>query len=121
MRIGPRWLPWRRRLRYLDVGDLPNIPIGDDPISAVLAVVALIIALPFIVLFALALSELLILLALLPLVMLARVALLHPWTMEVVRKGELVASREAADWPATREVRAELAAAARRGEFLPKV
>ncbi len=119
VRIGRRWLPWRRRLRGLDSPDLP-IPDGDDPVSAVLAVVGLIIAIPFLVIFTIALGELLILLALLPLLLLARVVLRRPWTVDVTRSGELVSSHRAADWAASGELIGELAAQAARGELRPQ-
>ncbi len=119
VRIGRRWLPWRRRLRGLDAPDLP-IPDGDDPISAALAVIGLIIAIPFLVVFTIALGELLILLALLPLLLLARIVLRRPWTVDVTRRGDLVASHQAADWASSRELKEELAAQAARGDLLPE-
>ena len=117
VRIGRRWLPWRRRLRHLDSLDVPDVPLADDPISAVIAVILLIIALPFILVFAIALGELLILLALLPVALLVRVAFGRPWTVDVTRQGELVLSRQAPDWPSSTELIHDLAAKAERGDL----
>lgn len=120
VRIGRRWLPWRRRLRHLDDLDVPDVPLGDDPISAVIAVIMLVIALPFIALFAIALGELLLLLAVLPLALLVRVAFGRPWTVDVTRQGELVLSERAPDWPSSTELIHDLAAKAERGDLLSR-
>jgi hypothetical protein len=82
-RVRRRWLPWRRRVR-----DVPDVPdgggsLGDDPISAILGIVLLILAIPAIVVTLLLLAELLLLLLLLPLGVAVRLLLPVPWTIEV--------------------------------------
>ncbi|MFI7588419.1 hypothetical protein ACIB24_15220 [Spongisporangium articulatum] len=125
-RIRRRWLPWRRRIRDVpDYGiDLPSVDLGDDPISAVIGVVLLVIVtilvLPFLVVFAGLLLELGLLLALLPLAVLARIALRRPWTIEVfgpgrrfLIRGPLQHEERVVGWRASSRKIHEYAAAAR--------
>ena len=82
-RVRRRWLPWRRRVR--DVPDLPDGggSLGDDPISAILGIFLLVLAIPAIVVTVLLLAELLLLLLLLPVFVVVRLLLPVPWTIEV--------------------------------------
>lgn len=82
-RVRRRWLPWKRRIR-----ELPDVPggyttLGDDPISAILSIFLLVLAIPALIVTALLLVELLLLLALLPVFVLVRLLLPVPWTIEV--------------------------------------
>jgi hypothetical protein len=81
-KVRRRWLPWRRRVR-----DVPDVPIdggiGDDPISMVIGLVLLVLAIPALVVTVVLLAELLLLLVLLPVVVLLRLVLPVPWTIEL--------------------------------------
>jgi hypothetical protein len=116
-RVKRRWLPWRRRVR-----DVPDVPAGDffmaggdDPISAILAVIGLVILLPVIVIFAVMVAELLLLLLLLPLWLVARAMLGGSWPIEVARGRSIVHVEAVKGWSASRERLMELAEAARLG------
>jgi hypothetical protein len=88
-KVRRRWLPWRRRVR--DVPDVPidDIGLGDDPISAIIGIFLLVLAIPALVVMTLLLAELLLLLVLLPVFVVVRLLLPVPWTIEVwVRPAE---------------------------------
>jgi hypothetical protein len=76
-------VPWRRRIR--DVPDVPlgDVGLGDDPISAIIGLILLVLAIPAIVVTILLVAELLLLLLLIPVFALLRLALPVPWTVEV--------------------------------------
>lgn len=82
-----RLLPWRPRWRAGDTGpDLPDVGgLGDDPLSAVLGLFLLLIALPGLLVALVGVVvlgvELLLLLVLLPLVMSAQLLGLRPWVL----------------------------------------
>ena len=52
-RVSRRWVPWRRRARSLD-DNVPDLSwasgIGDDPVSVVISLVALVLLAPFVLL-----------------------------------------------------------------------
>lgn len=79
-----RWFPWQRRLSFLAALDRIPDGLGDDPVS-------LLIAIPFLLLFALlctgAAVELVVLVALLPAVVLLRLGHALPWPVEHVSGG----------------------------------
>ncbi|WP_345263500.1 hypothetical protein [Nocardioides nanhaiensis] len=116
-RVSRRWVPWRRRLRgSLDaVPDLPG-GLGDDPVSAIVGLVLLVLALPFLVLVLLAGLELLLLLLVLPVALLGRVLLGRHWTVEVRRGWAPWTEQPAGDWQASGVAVHELADRLRRGE-----
>ena len=121
-RVGRRWLPWRRRLK----GALDNVPdfgvgpLGDDPISAIIGIVLLIVALPFIVLALVAGLEFLLVLVLLPFAVLARMVFGRHWTV-VARRGWKPWSEEpAGDWQQSGTRIHELADGIRRGGVPPQ-
>lgn len=89
-RITRRWVPWQRKSRRLSLDGLEvpvEAPSGDDPISAILLLLWLVIALPIIlVIVAIVLFtgvELVLLLAILPFAVGARVLFGRHWTVEV--------------------------------------
>jgi len=86
-RVTRRWVPWRRRLRGV-VDGIPSPPsgLGDDPISATIAAIFLIIAIPFLLVGLIALVELLLVLLLLPVALVGRVCFGRHWVVEA-RKG----------------------------------
>lgn len=120
-RVTRRWVPWRRRLKgsFDSVPDLGVGSLGDDPISAIVGVIALIILLPFLVLVALAGVELLLVLLLLPFAVLGRVAFGRHWHVEVRRGFKPVHEVEAGDWQASTLKIHELAGVLERGDTLP--
>ncbi len=89
--VGRRWLPWRPRRRgdaVLGDGNLLQMAAGiDEPVGCAVALLlaGVVLALPFIVVLALLVAEWLVVLALLPLWMLARAAFGAPW--RVVARG----------------------------------
>jgi len=120
-RVSRRWVPWRRRLKgALDAA--PDLPggLGDDPVSAVVGLVLLVLALPFLVLALLAGIELLLLLLVLPVALLGRVVLGRHWTVEVRQGFTVVHEEPAGDWQASGVRIHELAAQLRRGERPPR-
>lgn len=118
-RISRRWVPWRRRLK----GTLDSVPdvgfhgLGDDPISVIIGIVALIVLLPFLVLVLIAGLELLLLLLVLPIALLGRVLLGRHWTVEVRRGWTPYAEEPAGDWQASGVRIHGLADEIRRGEM----
>lgn len=90
--VTRRWMPWRRRIKDADFdtggggfGDLGGL--GDDPISLVLFLIfglfALVLVLPGLLLLLGAAVEISLLLALLPIAVLARTLFGMPWEVEV--------------------------------------
>lgn len=120
-RVSRRWVPWRRRLKgSLDaVPDLPS-SLGDDPVSAVIGLLLLVLLLPFLVLVLLAGIELLLLLLALPLALAGRVLLGRHWTVEVREGFTPVHEEPAGDWQASGVRIHELADLLRRGEAPPR-
>jgi hypothetical protein len=98
-RIKRRWLPWRRKVR-----DVPDAPVdglfvgGDDPLSAILAVVVGVLLLPVIIVFAVMLAEFLLLLLLLPLWLTVRALFGGTWPIEVWRGKTLVGTESVKGW-----------------------
>ena len=100
-RVRRRWLPWRRRVR-----EVPDVPfdggdLGDDPISALIGLFLLVLALPAIIMVVAILVELLVLLALLPAFVLVRLLLPVPWKIELWARP---ASRRVLGWHLQHEV-----------------
>ncbi|GAB4013122.1 hypothetical protein [Nocardioides ultimimeridianus] len=122
-RVTRRWVPWRRRLTGMgDVStplDWGAGGLGDDPISAVIGIILLILALPFIVLGLIVAAEFLLLLLLLPLAVLGRALFGKAWTIEARRGFEIVWDAPAGDWQASGLRIHEVADAIRRGQTPP--
>jgi hypothetical protein len=124
-RVTRRWLPWRRRFpargalnrRGIDLGGFGGADL-DGAFGLAVAVVALFIALPGLILLILVGIELLALLALLPLAILARILIGRTWYVEV-RKGFASWHEEPAGrWTKTGERIAKLANDIEQG-YLP--
>lgn len=117
-------MPWRRRLKDVlgSAGDLPTPPSswGDDPVSVVIGLLALVLLLPFLVLVLLAGLELLLLLLVLPLALLGRVLLGRHWYVEVREGFGLWSEEPTGDWQASGVRIHELADQLRRGEIPPR-
>ncbi|GEP35997.1 hypothetical protein NSZ01_37650 [Nocardioides szechwanensis] len=101
-RVTRRWVPWRRRLK----GVLPNMPtgvgsLGDNPISLVIGIIFLIIAIPFILLAIVAALELLLLFLVIPFALLARALFGQHWTVEARRGFHIWYDEPAGDWQAS--------------------
>lgn len=94
--------------------------LGDDPVSVVLAVVALVLLLPFIVLVLVAGAEFLLLLVVLPFAILGRVVLGRHWTVEVRRGWRPWWEVQAGDWQSSSVRIHEIADAVRRGDLPPQ-
>jgi hypothetical protein len=117
-RVSRRWMPWRRRTGDLDLGpgaDLAGSG-GDDPISFVIALVGLVLMVPFVIIFAFTLLEVAVLLLLLPLAVLGRVLFGRHWHVEVRAGFERVWETEAGDWATSRRVIVDVADQLRRDE-----
>ena len=120
-RVTRRWVPWRRRLKNKSdlVPDLPS-GLGDDPISAVIGLVLLVLALPFLLLALLVTLELLLLLLLVPFALLARVVFGRHWSIEARRGFTTVWQDTAGDWQASGVRIHEVAAAIETGRTPPQ-
>lgn len=107
-RVTRRWVPWQRKSRRLSLDgfDVPvSPPSGDDPISAILLVLWLIIALPLIIVVVAVMLltgiELLLLLAILPFAVSARVVFGRHWTIEVRHGFTPIHEERAGSWTAS--------------------
>ncbi len=114
-RVTRRWVPWRRRLKgEFGGGSFHSLPdVGDDPISAIILAVIL---LPFIVLAVVVAFEFLLVLALLPVAVLARVALGRKWAVEARRGWVPWWEESVGNWSASKARIEEVAAAIERGQ-----
>jgi hypothetical protein len=116
-RIQRRWLPWRRRTRSEALDWLPDFPGGnldfDDDFG--LVIVALLLV-PFLVILAFVVGELLLLLLLFPFFVLARSVFGTPWIIEVTLKGKVVQVEAVQGWAASSKRIEGLAAALRHGD-----
>jgi len=120
-RVTRRWVPWRRRLKGA-IGSVPDVVpsgLGSDPISAVIFVVCLIIAIPFLLLALLASIELLALLLVFPVALAGRVLFGRHWTIEVRRGFRPHWEERSGDWSTSGRRIAEVAEAIERGAVPP--
>ena len=92
--VRRRWLPWRRRTSVPDWGPDVDLSVGDDPISAIIGIVVLILMLPVLVLALLVGLEFLLLLLLVPVWVVVRAVFGVPWIL-VVRRDRKVVHEEA--------------------------
>ncbi|WGY03235.1 hypothetical protein QI633_05615 [Nocardioides sp. QY071] len=120
-RVTRRWVPWRRRLRSAGTGPLDGLNgLGDDPVSAVIAIVLLVLALPFIILALFVAFEFVLLLLLIPFAALARVALGAHWTIEARRGFTIWWDAPSGDWRESGERIREVAHAIGEGRLPPR-
>ena len=122
-RVTRRWVPWRRRLRGVDADSGPldwGNGLGDDPVSAVLAILLLILALPFLLLALFVALEFLLLLLLIPFAALVRVAFGAHWTIEARRGFTLWWDAPAGGWRESGERIRALAHDIERGQLPPQ-
>jgi hypothetical protein len=114
-RVSRRWVPWRRRLKGA-LDDAPDLPsLGDDPISMVLGVVFLVIAIPFLVLAVVAGLELLLLVLVLPFAVLGRVLFGRHWHVEVRRGFTVEHEVDGGGWRSSATMIQDLAEQLRQG------
>ncbi|UMG93328.1 hypothetical protein [Nocardioides sp. TF02-7] len=116
-RVSRRWVPWRRRLKGA-LDSAPDLPsgLGDDPVSAIIGLVFLVILLPFLLLVLVAGLELLVLLVVMPFAVGARIVLGRHWYVEVRRGWTPYLEEEAGDWQASGVLIHDLAARLERGD-----
>ena len=118
-RIDRVWLPWHRRVRDLPEGGSDGwSSLGDDPVSAVIAVFLLILLLPVVLFFLLAVLELLLLMLLVVPFAFARSLFGIPWAIRVTRNGTLLRTEQVKGWFASRRRMRELAELARTGQLV---
>ena len=99
----------------------PDFPtgLGDDPVSMVIAILVLIVMVPFLVLGVVASVELLLVLLVLPFAVLGRVLFGRHWTVEVRRGWRPWWEVQAGDWRASATRIHDVVAAIRRGDLPP--
>ncbi len=119
-RVTRRWVPWRRRLRADPAQGMDARPsgLGDDPVSAVIALVFLVLALPFLLLTLLVGLEVLLLLVLVPFAVLARMLLGQHWTVEVRKGFSIWWQAPSGDWQESGVLIHDVALAIHKGEPL---
>lgn len=116
-RISRRWVPWRRRTKgWTEAVPTGNLPSGDDPISLVLLLIALVLLLPFLLIIAVAWLELLLLLVVLPFAVAWRMVRGRHWHVEVRRGFTPWWEVDAGSWSTSRDRIADLADQLRRGD-----
>lgn len=121
-RVRRRWLPWRRRSRVPDWMDGWGFPTGagDDPISLLLGLLALIVVIPLLIVAVLISLELLLLVLLLPIVLLARIVFGHAWVVEVRQGWSLHWSEPSGNWSESGQRMRSIATLIQRGELPPR-
>ena len=115
--VRRQWLPWRQHVRS-DAAELGSMDFGggDDLVSAIVIGLVLAILAPFIAVLLFAVGEFLLLLALLPLFIAARLGWAMTWTVLVTKDGEVLGTRKATGWTDSGVLIHDLAAAYERGE-----
>ncbi|MGW0175308.1 hypothetical protein ACWDUM_15880 [Rhodococcus sp. NPDC003322] len=120
--VRRRWLPWRRRTSVPDWGPgFDSISLGDDPISAVIGIVLLVLMLPVLVLALVVGLEFLLLLLLLPVWVVVRVLFGVPWIVVVRRDGKVVHEEAVRGWRESRARIEAIAAQLRDGRDLAAI
>lgn len=122
-RVTRRWVPWRRRIRgFWDLMPIrPSSGGMDDSgiFGVVVAVIFVVLAVPFLVFLALAVVELLLLLLLFPFLILGRMLFGQHWTVEARRGFSPWFEVRAGSWTDSGQRIRDIAAAIERGELPP--
>jgi hypothetical protein len=121
-RITRRWVPWRRRRKaeLRTPTDLAPSGLGEVPAGAIVFLVCLVIAIPLLVLAAIAGVQLLLLVLLAPFALLGRAAFGRNWIVEA-RKGYAIWwETPAGDWQASMIKIHEIADEIRIGVLPPR-
>jgi hypothetical protein len=121
-RITRRWVPWRRRLksRLGEAADMMPAGLGDDPVSAVIFLVCLVIAIPFLVLTLIAGLEVLLVLLVLPFALVGRAAFGRHWIVEARRGFTIWWDEPSGDWQASLLKIHDVSEAIRIGDLPPR-
>lgn len=122
-RVTRRWVPWRRRLKDVGPDDSPldwANGLGDDPISAVLAIILLVLLLPFLLLGLFVALELLLLFLLVPFATLVRVAFGAHWTIEARRGFTIWWDAPSGSWRESGRRIQDVARAIQEGDLPPQ-
>jgi len=122
-RVTRRWVPWRRRIKGIDADAGPldwGSGLGDDPISAILGIILLIVALPFILLALFVALEFLLLLLLVPFAALVRAVFGAHWTVEARRGFTIWWDAPSGDWRESGERIRAVATAIQEGHLPPQ-
>ncbi len=99
--VRRRWLPWRRRTSVPDWGSgFGDLSLGDDPISAIIGLVVLVLMLPVLVLALVVGLEFLLLLLLVPVWVVVRAVFGVPWILVVRRDRKVVHEEAVRGWRA---------------------
>ena len=119
--VRRQWLPWRQQVRDVDPtgADLGSGLDGIDDLGGVVLVLVLIllaILASFIFVIFFAVAEFVLLLALLPLFIAARLGWAMTWTVLAKRDGHLLGTRKVKGWTESAVLIHDIAAAAERGE-----
>jgi hypothetical protein len=118
-RVTRRWVPWRRKLKG-SMDALPNFPtLGDDPISAIIGIVLLIVFLPIILLVLVAGLEFLVLLLILPFAVLGRALFGQHWSIEARHGWTPVWEEAAGNWSQSGQAIRDVCTAIERGHLPP--
>jgi len=115
--VRRQWMPWRQHARDVDPALGANFADGgiDHP-AGILVMLLLILLAPVIAFLVVTVGELLLLLALLPLFIAARLGWVMTWTVLVKKDREVLGSRKAKGWTDSGVLIHDLAAAYERGE-----
>jgi len=111
-RVRRRWLPWRRRVKDVDLAPVDGVPDLDGVALVILAALLL----PLVVFFALVVAEIFLLLMLVPVVALVRAVVLRRWPIAVRREKSHVWDESVRGWRGSRDRMRAIADAVARGE-----
>lgn len=117
-RVSRRWMPWRRKTSMGGWGSgssITNSDLGDDPISAIIGVVLLILFIPVLVLGLVVALEMLLLLLLLPFAILGRMVFGRHWRVEVREDWTFAWEAEVGDWSDSGRAIEQIAQGLRQG------
>lgn len=118
-RVTRRWVPWRRKLKGT-MDRVPDFPtLGDDPISAIVGAVLLVLFLPIILLVIVVGLEFLVLLLILPFAVLGRALFGQHWTIEARHGWTPMWEEPAGTWSQSGQAIRDVCTAIERGHLPP--